>query len=145
MIQFLENQQWVKFDNMEQVYSLFITQPNPPFDMLYSMHEPRVHDIILDDGTVITKEIAIVKYAEIQLQKFLDSKAKEKGYDSILSASSYASVDNPFKQEAIDFLNWRSACWTKAYEILNALEANNFVDIPTMENFLGQMPELIFT
>ena len=56
------------------------------------------------------------------VQNMLDSAAKAKGYDSILSACSYAAYPNPFQAEGQEFVAWRGAVWAKCYEILREVE-----------------------
>lgn len=66
----------------------------------------------------------IYKAAAAQaVQNMLDSAAKAKGYDSILSACSYAAYPNPFQAEGQEFVAWRGAVWAKCYEILAEVEA----------------------
>ena len=57
------------------------------------------------------------------VQNMLDNAAKAKGYDSILSACSYAAYPNPFQAEGQEFVAWRGAVWAKCYEILAEVEA----------------------
>ena len=53
----------------------------------------------------------IYKAAAAQaVQNMLDSAAKAKGYDSILSACSYAAYPNPFQAEGQEFVAWRAWC-----------------------------------
>lgn len=66
----------------------------------------------------------IYKAAAAQaVQNMLDSAAKAKGYDSILSACSYAAYPNQFQAEGQEFVAWRGAVWAKCYEILAEVEA----------------------
>ena len=44
-------------------------------------------------------------------QELLDAKAREKGYDDILSACSYAGYDNDFRAEGEAFGIWRARVW----------------------------------
>ena len=73
------------------------------------------------------------------IQDHMDTAAKAKGYDSILSACSYASVVNTFQQEGIDFLTWRSACWTLGYSTLTDVE-NNVIPAPTVPEMIALLP-----
>src|SRR6186713_10099 len=53
------------------------------------------------------------------LQRFMDRKAWELGYDDIKTAITYrGDANTKFAAEAEAFFEWRSAVWTKAYEIL---------------------------
>lgn len=97
--------------------------------------------IITDKNPAQIAEIQTKKMINV-IQNHLDNAAIEKGYDSILSASSYASFENPFQQEGIAFLQWRAACWAKGYEILEQV-TNNEILIPTEEQLILQLPELV--
>lgn len=49
------------------------------------------------------------------VQAHLDGVAQQQGYDSILAACSYASVDGPWQAEGVAFAAWRNACWQAAF------------------------------
>lgn len=76
------------------------------------------------------------------VQKHLDYKAKERGYDSILSACSYAATANSYQAEGQKFLAWRAACWDKCYQILGAVKAGTR-SIPTEAELLAELPVLV--
>lgn len=73
-----------------------------------------------------------------QVQAHLDNKAQEYGYDSILSASSYAATDNVFQAEGKAFLSWRSACWAHCESLLTSMDVNG---IPTAQDIVAGLPE----
>lgn len=75
------------------------------------------------------------------VQKLLDDTAKEKGYDSMLSAASYAGYTNPFQAEALALAEWRSAVWTKCYEILADVKVGTLT-APSIEELLADLPVL---
>lgn len=75
------------------------------------------------------------------IQSMLDDKAKAKGYDNIVSACSYAGYDNPFRAEGEAYGLWRALCWSKAYEILEAVETG-IRPMPTISEVLEEMPAL---
>lgn len=78
------------------------------------------------------------------VQAHLDAKAREKNYDGILSAASYAAlpVGEPFQAEGLAYAKWRSAVWAKCYEILEAIQKNERT-APTIEVLIGELPALI--
>ncbi|MBE0437155.1 MAG: hypothetical protein IBX56_15290 [Methylomicrobium sp.] len=76
------------------------------------------------------------------IQQQLDSTAQVYGYDSIISACSYAAVSNLFQAEGVAFINWRSACWAKGFEILAEVEGG-LRAIPTPEELLLEMPAYV--
>jgi hypothetical protein len=76
------------------------------------------------------------------VQGYLDKKAKERGYDGILSACSYASsTDAVFAAEGQACLAWRDEVWRKCYEVLDAVTAGER-DVPTAEELLAELPAL---
>ena len=72
------------------------------------------------------------------VQSMLDNAAKAKGYDSILSACSYAAYPNQFQAEGQEFLVKRSTVWAKCYEILGEVEAGTR-PVPTVSELLAEI------
>lgn len=76
------------------------------------------------------------------VQVYMDKKAQEKNYDSILAAISYAAgTDEVFKAEGAACLAWRDAVWRKCYSILDEVTAGSR-PVPTEEELLAELPEL---
>ena len=74
------------------------------------------------------------------VQIHLDSVARQRNYDGILSACTYATSTNPtFAAEGQACVNWRDACWTKCYEVMAEVQAGNR-GIPTTEELLSELP-----
>ena len=80
-----------------------------------------------------TKQMALTA-----VQNMLDNAAKAKGYDSILSACTYAAYPNPFQAEGQEFVAWRGAVWAKCYEILGEVEAGTR-PVPTVSELLAEL------
>ena len=78
------------------------------------------------------------------VQNMLDSAAKAKGYDSILSACTYAAYPNPFQVEGQEFVAWRGAVWAKCYEILAEVEAGTRA-APTVSELLAEIATTVQT
>ncbi len=79
------------------------------------------------------------------VQKELDRRAQERGYDNIVSACSYAAqpAGAPFQAEGAAFLQWRSAVWAKAYATLADVQAGK-VPMPSAEQAVADMPEIVW-
>lgn len=60
---------------------------------------------------------------ESVVRNHLNKVAVAKGYDSIISACSYAGSVNPYQAEGVTALEWRSAVWQKVYEIQADIES----------------------
>lgn len=77
-------------------------------------------------------------------QARMDEKARERNYDGIMSACSYATSSFPkFASEAAACVMWRDAVWAKCYELLDTVKSGE-MEIPTEEAFLEMLPELVW-
>ena len=76
---------------------------------------------------------------ESAIQEHIDNEAKARGYDNIVSACSYAGYPNVFQTEAISLGNFRSACWTKAYEVQASIDTGT-ISIPTIDELILMLP-----
>lgn len=80
--------------------------------------------------------------AEAAIQTLLDSTARTRGYDSMLSLCTYASSSNPtFAAEAAAGMDWRDAVWTYAGTMLAAIQSGART-VPTLEAFLSELPAI---
>ena len=86
-----------------------------------------------------TKQMALTA-----VQNMLDNAAKAKGYDSILSACSYAAYPNPFQADGQEFVAWRGSVWAKCYEILGEVEAGTRL-APTVSELLAELDDTTTT
>lgn len=76
------------------------------------------------------------------VQAHLDREAQSKGYDSIISATSYAGYPNDFQAEGIAFGTWRADVWKYCYQQLAEIESGGRPIIPTVEEFITELPTL---
>lgn len=106
---------------------------------------------MIDFSKVITADVIKEKFnAEIRsqyeyaVQEKLDSKAKEYGYDTILTAISYA--DEPsvakFQKEGKALRQWRSKVWEYAYNELELVTSGK-TEQPTLKEFIENLPDLV--
>lgn len=74
------------------------------------------------------------------IQKLINAKAAERGYDSIQSAVTYRDDPNPaFAAEGEALFTWRSQVWTYATEEL-AKVLDGTIKQPTLQDFLASAP-----
>jgi hypothetical protein len=74
-------------------------------------------------------------------QSQLDTIAQSWGYDSIISAASYAnSTNGQFKSEALVLIAWRDEVWTSAYALLASVQSNKKSAPKDVDDFLAQLP-----
>ena len=103
---------------------------------------------IKGDTYVISYEIVSKNLEELtalfkeKTQELLDAKAKEKGYDDILSACSYAGYDNDFRAEGEAFGIWRAKVWKYGYGLLNAIAEGKHKMPKSFDEILAEMPTL---
>jgi len=78
------------------------------------------------------------------VQNKLDTEARTRNYDGILSACTYATSTNlKFKAEADACVAWRDAVWDKCYDILTDVK-NNVIPVPTAEEVIAQLPQIVW-
>ena len=76
---------------------------------------------------------------ESAIQSHIDNQAKSLGYDGAVSACSYAGYINEFQDEAVALGVWRSAVWTKAYQVQADVEAGT-IPMPTVDELIAMLP-----
>ena len=77
------------------------------------------------------------------VQHVLDAKAQELLYDNCLSVCSYIETGVPkFDDESRAFRKWRSAVWSKGYEILDLVKSGEMA-IPSEKELIALLPELV--
>ena len=76
------------------------------------------------------------------IQDHLDSFARTRNYDGIMSAASYATSTVPkFRTEGQYAVEARDATWAKGYEILDAVLSGQR-PMPTIEKVIAELPPL---
>lgn len=96
---------------------------------------------VLKDPPPPTPEQIVAQYTA-GVQQHLDSFARTRNYDGILSAATYATSAVPkFKAEGQYAVEARDATWAKCYEVLAAVEAGSR-PMPTLDELLAELPVL---
>lgn len=94
----------------------------------------------IESQLVTFVKLQIVQDLSSAVQFYLDERAKEKNFDGILSACSYANSKNPlFAVDGAACSIWRDAVWTYCYQVLSDVEANKR-DAPTVDQLLAELP-----
>lgn len=83
-----------------------------------------------------------IKDYEAALENMLDAKARERTWKDCMSARAAAGYPSSFQAEGIAFVVWWAGCWEKAHSILAEVQAGTR-PIPTVEEFLAEMPGLV--
>ena len=98
---------------------------------------------VLVDPPPPTPEQVIARMSAA-VQQHLDTKARERNYDGILSLCSYAtSLNAKFAAEGQAGVEWRDAVWVKCYEVLAAVEAG-LREPPTVEQLIAELPVFVW-
>lgn len=98
---------------------------------------------------ITANDVVIMRASTYQLeqscQSHLDTFAQTKGYNDILSASSYANSSNSvYKLEGTYAADARDATWSKFYIILSEVQANTRPPIGCFADIVPELPELIW-
>jgi hypothetical protein len=103
----------------------------------------------VDDATfhaqaAVAFQAELVALYGMSLQRAIDDKAREKQYDNGFACASYISSSNEtWQNEAQQFVAWRDSCWEYAQNIQSQVEQGQ-ISAPTLEEFLSNVPELIW-
>jgi hypothetical protein len=65
----------------------------------------------------VRAQAKVIKALTDKVQAYMDKEAQKLGYDTLISACSYAAgtTANKYKTEGLSFLNWRSNVWDYCY------------------------------
>lgn len=75
--------------------------------------------------------------AKFVIQSELNKKAVELGYESILSATSYAGYENPYQAEAKKLGIWRATVWKGAFAYFSGLNGGR---MPSKSDVIKMIP-----
>ncbi|MGP1484756.1 MAG: hypothetical protein ACTTJC_01440 [Campylobacter sp.] len=75
------------------------------------------------------------------VDEILNQEARKKGYDSIVTAVSYAGYENSFQAEGIKFGKWRSQVYEWGYALLKEIESGKRSLPQSFEEIKNDMPK----
>lgn len=79
------------------------------------------------------------------VQRWMDNKVQERGYDSIFTACTYChSTSERFKAEGAAALKWRDAVWEACYAYLDEARAARYEGVLSPEQLIDRLPVLVW-
>lgn len=116
-------------------------------EVYYNCPDDATH-IIDNQPVIIVPEAPSLAEADMvpqvvnAVQRHLDTTARTRNYDGILSLCSYAtSTDQVFAAEGQAGVIWRDACWRTCYQGLAEVEAG-LRQMPTPEEAVAELPPM---
>ena len=101
-----------------------------------------LQQLAMDDDVELVESVAVatppspvIEDYEHAVEAVLQECADNHRYDDIVSACSYAAVENPFQAESAEILRWRGNVWAWCYGLL----ANPPDVLPTIEEFRASL------
>lgn len=90
------------------------------------------------------RQLIVTKLLKEAVKKHLDNEARNKDYDSILSACSYLnSKIKAWSDEAKNFIEWRDDVWAYALKVLDEVESGDR-EFPSESQLLSELPVIIW-
>lgn len=95
-------------------------------------------------GDYFDESILTVQKKAEYIQKHIDAVAQAKDYGDGFACASYSSSTNEaWQAEALAFIAWRDAVWVYSYTEFAKME-NNEREVPTIEEFLTELPAMVW-
>jgi len=86
----------------------------------------------------------IIAQLTLAVQGHLDTTARQRGYDSVLSATTYATSGSAkFKAEGQACVAWRDGVWAKCYAIM-ADVTGGLRSVPTPQMLISELPAIVW-
>lgn len=102
--------------------------------------KPSEQDIL--DQIPVVRLAFMQKQIELSMRELVEAKPLERGYDNVMTLSSYTTSGNAqWKAEADAFIAWRDSVFAYAYQTLADVQAE-LTPLPSLEDFMAEMPTL---
>ncbi|MCP3177316.1 hypothetical protein MJO47_09415 [Desulfuromonas sp. KJ2020] len=87
---------------------------------------------------------AILQQLTEAVQRHLDTTAKERNYDNMMSLCTYAtSLNTKFQSEGQAGVEWRDNVWATCYQVMADVLAGTR-PVPTEEELLAELPVFVW-
>lgn len=102
--------------------------------------QPTEQDV-LDQMPIVHLQY-VQNQVEDNIRTLIENKPLERGYDNLMTLTSYTTSSNPqWKAEADAFIAWRDAVFAYAYQMLADVQAQ-LIPTPSLEDFMAGVPAL---
>jgi hypothetical protein len=113
-------------------------------DGIWKLVDGEVVKVDFPEPTADEVDAALLAASTAAVQSFLDAAPAERFYDGILSLCTYAtSTVAKFAAEGLAGVEWRDAVWSKAAEILAAVQAGER-EAPSIDELLAELPAFVW-
>ncbi|MGP1484899.1 MAG: hypothetical protein ACTTJC_02170 [Campylobacter sp.] len=103
----------------------------------------KTKELYREQKQINQEEILKIRCEEFlsNVDEILNQEARKKGYDSIVTAVSYAGYENSFQAEGIKFGKWRSQVYEWGYALLKEIESGKRSLPQSFEEIKNDMPK----
>lgn len=107
-----------------------------------SLQEMTEEEVEAHKNPPLTQEQIVARYTHA-LERFYDSKAAERRYDSRLTCALRAGYAGPFYEEGAAFAVWMDNCNVYAYQVMAEVQDGSR-PMPSEEELISELPELVW-
>lgn len=108
-------------------------------------HSKQIYDLALEMNPepYVPEPVSIEEF-RFAIDQYVNSKAKDWGYNSAEAIASYTSSSIPqWSAEAHAFVIWRDAVWSKTLSDLEKIQSGLMAPPATVQEYLSALPELV--
>lgn len=135
-----ENQLWCQSYHPTQMQMLRDKAAEFGTDLVE--HEASIYALEASYVPPIPKPLTLADFQAAH-DAHLNSKARERNYDSIHTASLRAAYPGPWHDEGVAYATWMDDCNAAGYAILAAVNAGTSPAPATVEDYVAMLPELV--
>lgn len=105
------------------------------------MSEPAVNELTATELAVAEFNTTVANLTDA-VQAYMDTIARDRNYDCLLSACTYATSSHiPFSKEGKACVEWRDTVWIYCYKVLSDVQMG-LRAVPTAEQLISELPPI---